>query len=77
MSREDRIVQIDKNKISLDELDEIFEINHMESESKKSKRHRMLKNIEQKYLRASSASIRPLRLATSLPPILQVPQKKK
>jgi hypothetical protein len=44
-----RFVQIGKNKISLDELDEIFEINHMESESKKSKRHRMLKNVEQKY----------------------------
>ena len=44
-----RFSQIGKNKISLDELDEIFEINHMESESKKSKRHRMLKNIEQKY----------------------------
>ena len=44
-----RFSEIGKNKISLDELDEIFEINHMESESKKSKRHRMLKNIEQKY----------------------------
>jgi hypothetical protein len=44
-----RFTEIGKNKISLDELDEIFEINHMESESKKSKRHRMLKNIEQKY----------------------------
>jgi hypothetical protein len=44
-----RFVQISKNKISLDELDEIFEINHMEAESKKSKRHRMLKNIAQKH----------------------------
>ena len=44
-----RFTEIGKNKISLEELDEIFEINHMESESKKSKRHRMLKNIEQKY----------------------------
>ena len=44
-----RFVQIGKNKISLDELDEIFEINHMEAESKKSKRHRMLKNIAQKH----------------------------
>ena len=44
-----RFTEIGKNKISLAELDEIFEINHMESESKKSKRHRMLKNIEQKY----------------------------
>ena len=44
-----RFTEIGKNKISLDELDEIFEINHMEAESKKSKRHRMLKNMEQKY----------------------------
>lgn len=44
-----RFVQIGKNKISLNELDEIFEINHMEAESKKSKRHRMLKNIAQKH----------------------------
>ena len=44
-----RFTEIGKNKISLDELDEIFAINHMEAESKKSKRHRMLKNMEQKY----------------------------
>lgn len=44
-----RFIQLGKIKISLAELDEIFEIKHMESESKKSKRHRMLKYIEQKH----------------------------
>lgn len=44
-----KFIQSGKSKVSLEELDEFFGISHMETESKKSKRHRMLKNIEQKH----------------------------
>ena len=44
-----KFIQSGKSKVSLEELDEYFGISHMETESKKSKRHRMLKNIEQKH----------------------------
>ncbi len=44
-----KFIQSGKSKVSLDELDDFFGISHMETESKKSKRHRMLKNIDQKH----------------------------
>lgn len=35
-----------KNSLTIEELDALFEIDHMENESKKSKRHRLLTTIK-------------------------------
>lgn len=43
------LCQIESSQLTLEELDEVLEINHMESESKKSKRHRILATIKQDF----------------------------
>ncbi len=43
------LIHFNNNIIGVDDLDVIFEINHMEAESKKSKRHRIITNLEQEY----------------------------
>lgn len=41
--------KFNSNSLTIEELDTLFEIDHMESESKKSKRHRLLTIIKTNY----------------------------
>lgn len=43
------LLQLANNKVTVEELDHVFEIDHMEAESKKSKRHRIITQLDQDY----------------------------
>lgn len=45
----ERLCQIESEILTIEELDEVLEIDHMENESKKSKRHRILTTIKNDY----------------------------